>query len=67
MLLEHCPLNLAPCILSLVAVANNPNKLPAGYLFELTKEEKAELVENFHRVEKLKHATANPKVFTFPE
>jgi len=41
------------------AVANNPDKFPAGYLFELTKEEKTELVENFHRFEKLKHATAN--------
>ena len=46
------------------AVANNPDKFPAGYLFELTKMEKTELVENFHRFEKLKHATVNPKAFT---
>jgi hypothetical protein len=46
------------------AVANNPDKFPAGYLFELTKMEKTELVENFHRFEKLKHATVKPKAFT---
>jgi len=46
------------------AVANNPGKFPAGYLFELSAVEKAELVENFHRFEKLKHSTVNPKVFT---
>ena len=46
------------------AVSNNPGKFPSGYLFELTKLEKAELVENFHRFEKLKHSSVNPKVFT---
>jgi phage regulator Rha-like protein len=46
------------------AVANNPDKFPTGYLFELTKMEKTELVENFHRFEKLKHATVKPKAFT---
>lgn len=46
------------------AVSNNPDKFPTGYLFELSKEEKLELVENFHRFEKLKHASANPKAFT---
>lgn len=46
------------------AVANNPDKFPPGYQFELTKEEKSQLVENFHRFEKLKHSTVNPKAFT---
>lgn len=46
------------------AVKNNPNKFPAGYILELTKDEKIELVENFHRFDKLKHSTVNPKVFT---
>ncbi len=46
------------------AVSNNPGKFPSGYLFELTKLEKAELVENFHRFEKLKHSSVNPKAFT---
>jgi len=46
------------------AVKNNSDKFPQGYILELTKEEKKELVENFHRFEKLKHSTVNPKVFT---
>lgn len=46
------------------AVANNSSKFPVGYLFELTPQEKAELVENFHRFENLKHSTVNPKAFT---
>lgn len=46
------------------AVANNPGKFPVGYLFELTSTEKAELVENFHQFENLKHSTVNPKAFT---
>ena len=31
------------------AVKNNPEKFPKGYFVELTKDEKNELVENFHR------------------
>lgn len=46
------------------AVANNPDKFPQGYIIELSKEEKKQLVENFHRFNPLKHSTANPKVFT---
>lgn len=46
------------------AVANNPDKFPTGYIVEVTKTEKSELVENFHRFEKLKHSTVNPKAFT---
>lgn len=46
------------------AVKNNPDKFPDGYIIELTKEEKKELVENFHRFDKLKYSTVNPKVFT---
>ncbi len=46
------------------AVKNNPDKFPDGYIVELTKEEKKELVENFHRFDKLKHSTVTPKVFT---
>jgi hypothetical protein len=45
------------------AVANNPEKFPVGYIFELSKQEKNELVENFHRFSKLKHSTVNPKAF----
>lgn len=46
------------------AVANNPDKFPQGYIIELSKEEKKQLVENFHRFNPLKHSTVNPKVFT---
>lgn len=31
------------------AVTNNPDKFPAGYIIELSKSEKNELVEKFHR------------------
>ena len=46
------------------AVSNNPTKFPNGYVLELTKEEKTELVKKFDRFSKLKHSTVNPKVFT---
>lgn len=46
------------------AVKNNPDKFPNGYIIEITEEEKKELVENFHRFNKLKHSTVTPKVFT---
>ena len=45
------------------AVSNNRDKFPAGYVVELSKQQKDELVENFHRFNKLKHSTANPKAF----
>jgi hypothetical protein len=46
------------------SVKNNPDKFPDGYIIELTEEDKKELVENFHRFNKLKHSTVTPKVFT---
>lgn len=46
------------------AVKNNPEKFPNGYLFELNKQEKNELVENFDRFKKLKHSSVPLKVFT---
>ncbi len=46
------------------AVKNNPDKFPQGYVIELTNKDKNELVENFHRFNKLKHSTVNPKAFT---
>jgi len=45
------------------SVTNNPDKFPADYVVELSREEKNELVENFHRFNKLKHSTVNPKAF----
>ena len=48
------------------AVKNNPEKFPhsGGYIFEISEKEKMELVENFHRFNKLKHSTSVPKGFT---
>lgn len=46
------------------AVKNNPDKFPEGYIVQLNKNEKAELVENFHRFNSLKHSTVLPKAFT---
>jgi hypothetical protein len=46
------------------AVKNNPEKFPNGYLFELNKQEKNELVENFDRFKRLKHSSVASKVFT---
>ena len=46
------------------AVANNPEKFPEGYIIELNEDEKKELVENFHRFNKLKHSTVNSKIIT---
>lgn len=46
------------------AVRNNPDKFPYGYLFELDKYEKKELVENFVRFNSLKHSTVSPTAFT---
>ena len=45
------------------AVKNNPDKFPCGYIFELTKEEKAEVIEIFDNP-KLKYSPALPKAFT---
>ena len=46
------------------AVRNNPNKFPYGYLFEVDKYEKKELVEKFDRFKTLKHSTVSPTAFT---
>ena len=46
------------------AVRNNPDKFPFGYLFEVDKYEKKELVENFDRFKALKHSTVAPTAFT---
>ena len=46
------------------AVRNNPQKFPSGYVFELDKFEKAEVVENFDHLKKLKYSSANPTAFT---
>ena len=45
------------------AVKNNLDRFPDDYLIELTQAEKQELVENFDRIERLKHSTTMPKAF----
>ena len=46
------------------AVSNNIDKFPYGYIIELTKEEKIEVVKNFDHLEKLKYSPYLPKIFT---
>jgi len=46
------------------AVKNNPDKFPEGYVITLHKDEKEELVKNFHRFELIKHSTVQPSAFT---
>lgn len=45
------------------AVKNNPDKFPEGYVIELTKREKAEVIEIFDNP-KLKYSPVLPKAFT---
>jgi len=46
------------------AVKNNPDKFPQGYIFELSKNEKEKVVENFHHLHKIKFSPQLPKAFT---
>lgn len=46
------------------AVRNNPDKFPFGYIFELDRYEKQQLVENFDRFNVLKQNTVAPTAFT---
>ena len=46
------------------AVKRNLGRFPADFMFQLTKEEKEELVTNCDRLEKLKHSTSLPSAFT---
>lgn len=46
------------------AVRNNPAKFPYGYIFELDKYEKNEVVKNFDHLKKLKFSTVSPTAFT---
>jgi hypothetical protein len=46
------------------AVANNPDRFPDGYVFELQNAEKQEAVENFDHLRNLKFSSVMPKAFT---
>ena len=45
-------------------VKRNRERFPEAFMFQLTQEEKKELVTNWHRFESLKHTTFLPYVFT---
>ena len=45
-------------------VRRNTNRFPNNFMFELTKEEKSEVVANCDHLEKLKFSSVLPKVFT---
>ena len=46
------------------AVKNNPDRFPDGYIIEVDKDKKNELVENFDRFKTLKHSSVKPKAFS---
>jgi len=46
------------------AVSNNLDKFPDGYIIELTKDEKLEVIKKFDHLEKLKYSPHLPKIFT---
>ena len=46
------------------ATKRNAERFPEDFLFQLTKEEKNELVTNCDRFQNLKHSTVNPYAFT---
>lgn len=46
------------------AVRNNPQKFPYGYIFELDKFEKNEVVKNFDHLKNLKFSKVQPTAFT---
>lgn len=46
------------------AVRNNPQKFPYGYIFELNKSEKDEVVKNFDHLKRLKFSKVSPIAFT---
>ena len=46
------------------AVKNNPNKFLEGYIIELNKKEKEEVVKIFDNLGNLLYSPSNPKAFT---
>ena len=46
------------------AVKNNLDRFPDGYIIEVDKNIKNELVENFDRFKTLKHSSVKPKAFS---
>jgi len=46
------------------AVKNNPGKFPEGYIWELSENEKSEVVKNFDHLQRLRFSPQLPKAFT---
>jgi len=46
------------------AIRRNQERFPEDFMFQLTKEEKHEVVTNCDYLEKLKYSPVNPNVFT---
>ncbi|MFA4857753.1 MAG: ORF6N domain-containing protein [Candidatus Margulisiibacteriota bacterium] len=46
------------------AVKRNPDRFPAGFMFQLSKKEKNELITNCDRLQPLKHSPVFPNAFT---
>lgn len=46
------------------AVRRNTERFPEGFMFQLSKQERDELVTNCDRFEMLKHSTSLPRAFT---
>jgi hypothetical protein len=46
------------------AVSRNPEKFPTGYVFELTKDEKIQVITNCDHLNNLKFSPKLPKAFT---
>jgi len=46
------------------SVTRNEQGFPSDFMFRLTKTEKQELVTNCDRLDRLKHSSALPRVFT---
>ncbi|MFC1498284.1 ORF6N domain-containing protein [Verrucomicrobiota bacterium] len=46
------------------AIRRNQERFPEDFMFQLTKEEKQEVVTNCDHLEKLKYSPVNPNVFT---
>ena len=46
------------------AIKNNPEKFPDGYILELDKKEKEEVIKIFDNLGNLLYSPANPKAFT---
>ena len=46
------------------AIKNNPEKFPKGYIIVLTDKEKAEVVENFDHLSKLKFSPSTVKALS---